>query len=199
MDTSAWLGTVGSAVAFILTQEAMLAAAPVVLPLLALYASRQRERLATAADQAAQLAQLEQLLLQLQAEAADEMAAEVGAEVEELLAAVQQQQQRGGPPSPEVARLLRGLDGKLSAMEGSVVSTGKQGRGGRHAECWAAAPARCNGAVRMMLAVCLRLRRAPRGPSAAPHPATAALAVQAPPRGKPCSAAPRLRASWPAA
>ena len=46
VDAGAWLGAVGTAVAFVLTQEAMLVAGPVVLPLLALFASRQRERLA---------------------------------------------------------------------------------------------------------------------------------------------------------
>ena len=79
VDASAWLGTVGTAAAFLITQEAMLAAAPVVLPLLALYASRQRERLATEAEGARQLARLEALLLDLQADTADEVAAEVGA------------------------------------------------------------------------------------------------------------------------
>jgi hypothetical protein len=144
VDTSAWLGTVGTAVAFILTQEAMLAAAPVVLPLLALYASRQRERLAAAAERAAQLARLEELLLELQAEAADEVAAEVGAEVQGLLAALQQQQ-RSGLPSPEVTKLLRGLDGKLSAVEGSVVSTGKRGgMAGWWTLAWEAAMVHCH-------------------------------------------------------
>jgi hypothetical protein len=121
VDTSAWLGTVGSAAAFLITQEAILAAAPVVLPLLALYASRQRERLATATDQKAQLARLEGLLLDMQADTADEVAAEVGAEVAELLQLAQKAQQRaGGDP----AKLLRAVEAKLSAMEGSVLSTG---------------------------------------------------------------------------
>jgi hypothetical protein len=121
VDTSAWLGTVGSAAAFLITQEAILAAAPVVLPLLALYASRQRERLATAADQQAQLARLEGLLLDMQADTADEVAAEVGAEVAELLQLAQKAQQRaGGDP----AKLLRAVEAKLSSMEGSVLSTG---------------------------------------------------------------------------
>lgn len=125
VDTSAWLGTVGTAVAFILTQEAMLAAAPVVLPLLALYASRQRERLAVAAQQQAQLRRLELLLLELQVETADEVAAEVGAEVQELLAQVQRQRAAdGGASSAETAKLLRGVEAKLAAVEGSVVGTG---------------------------------------------------------------------------
>lgn len=66
VDASAWLGTVGAAVAFVLTQEAVLAGAPVVLPLLALYASRQRERLAVEAEQQRQLSRLEELLLEMQ-------------------------------------------------------------------------------------------------------------------------------------
>jgi len=43
LDVTATLGSIGGAVAFILTQEAMLVGLPVVLPLLALYASKRRE------------------------------------------------------------------------------------------------------------------------------------------------------------
>lgn len=43
LDVTATLGSVGGAVAFVLTQEVMLVGLPIVLPLLALYASRQRE------------------------------------------------------------------------------------------------------------------------------------------------------------
>lgn len=126
VDASAWLGTVGAAVAFVLTQEAMLAAAPVVLPLLALYASRQRERLVASDESARQLARLEELLLELQADTADEVAAEVGAEVQDLLkAAVAAAAQRGGAANGEVAQLVRALEAKLSAVEGSVLSAGE--------------------------------------------------------------------------
>lgn len=44
VDLTATLGSVGGAIAFVLTQEAMLVGLPVVLPLLALYASRKREK-----------------------------------------------------------------------------------------------------------------------------------------------------------
>lgn len=120
----------GTAVAFVLTQEAMLAAAPVVLPLIALYASRQRERLAAAAESEAQLARLEALLIELQGEAADEVAAEVGEEVAELLRAAQAAAARqaaggGAAATAEAQRLLAALEGKLSAIEGSVLSTGR--------------------------------------------------------------------------
>ena len=43
LDVTATLGSIGGAVAFVLTQEAMLIGLPVILPLLALYASRRRE------------------------------------------------------------------------------------------------------------------------------------------------------------
>ena len=147
MDTSAWLGTVGTAVAFVLTQEAMLAAAPVVLPLIALYASRQRERLAAAAESEAQLARLEALLIELQGEAADEVAAEVGEEVAELLRAAQAAAARqaaggGAAATAEAQRLLAALEAKLSAVEGSVLSTGGRWAGllgaGRERELGAA-------------------------------------------------------------
>lgn len=125
VDASAWLGTVGASVAFVLTQEAMLVAAPIALPLLALYASRQRERLVAADESARQLARLEELLLDMQAETADEVAAEVGAEVQDLLkAAVAAAAQRGGATNGEVAQLVRALEAKLSAVEGSVLSAG---------------------------------------------------------------------------
>ncbi len=125
VDASAWLGTVGASVAFVLTQEAMLVAAPIALPLLALYASRQRERLVAADESARQLARLEELLLDMQAETADEVAAEVGAEVQDLLkAAVAAAAQRGGAANGEVAQLVRALEAKLSAVEGSVLSAG---------------------------------------------------------------------------
>lgn len=45
LDVTATLGSVGGAVAFLLTQEALLIGLPLVLPLLALYASRRRESL----------------------------------------------------------------------------------------------------------------------------------------------------------
>jgi len=45
VDIGATLGSIGGAVAFILTQEALLVGLPVVLPLLALYASRRHEQL----------------------------------------------------------------------------------------------------------------------------------------------------------
>ena len=44
VDLTATLGSVGGAIAFVLTQEAILVGLPVVLPLLALYASRKREK-----------------------------------------------------------------------------------------------------------------------------------------------------------
>ncbi len=45
LDVGATLGSIGGAVAFVLTQEALLVGLPVVLPLLALFASRRREAL----------------------------------------------------------------------------------------------------------------------------------------------------------
>jgi hypothetical protein len=45
LDVGATLGSIGGAVVFVLTQEALLVGLPVVLPLLALFASRRREAL----------------------------------------------------------------------------------------------------------------------------------------------------------
>lgn len=59
------LGAVGAAAAFLITQEAMLAAAPVALPLLAIYAGRQRERLQAEVRRSLQRPNLLHLLLSL--------------------------------------------------------------------------------------------------------------------------------------
>ena len=45
LDVGAALGTVGGAVAFLITQEALLLSLPIALPLVALIASRKRENL----------------------------------------------------------------------------------------------------------------------------------------------------------
>lgn len=45
LDVGATLGAVGGAVAFVLTEEVILVGLPVILPLVAFFASRQRERL----------------------------------------------------------------------------------------------------------------------------------------------------------
>lgn len=45
VSASTWLGTFGAAAAFVLTQEALLIGFPVTLPLIALFASRQVERI----------------------------------------------------------------------------------------------------------------------------------------------------------
>lgn len=45
VDMGAWLGALGTAVAFMLTQEALLVGGPLVLPLVAIFASRQQRRM----------------------------------------------------------------------------------------------------------------------------------------------------------
>jgi hypothetical protein len=116
IDAGAWLGTVGSAVAFLLTQEALLVGAPIVLPLIALYASRQRGRLdseAAAAELQGQVAAALRQVAALSEEAAADVAEEVAALVDEV---------RAGRSSPEKA--VRGLESKLAVVEGSVRSVG---------------------------------------------------------------------------
>lgn len=117
VDTSAWLGTVGTAVAFLLTQEALLVGGPIVLPLIALYASRQCGRLDSAAAAAELQGQVAAALRQVAAlseEAAADVAEEVAALVDEV---------RAGRSSPEKA--VRGLESRLAEVEGSVRSAGE--------------------------------------------------------------------------
>lgn len=109
LDVTAWLGTVGSALAYIITGEMMLTAAPVLLPILALYASRQRERLALRAAQASMAAVLVSVL-QEQGERTAQANAAVAAEL------------RGSGAGVQAA--LKLVEAKLSTIEASVLSTG---------------------------------------------------------------------------
>lgn len=114
LDVTAWLGTVGSALAFIITGEMMLTAAPVLLPILALYASRQRERLAIQATQASTAAALVSVLRE-QAERTAQDNAALAAEM------------RGSGSGVQAA--LKLVEAKLSTIEASVLSTGEGGCG----------------------------------------------------------------------
>ena len=114
VDAGAWLGTMGTAIAFLITQEAMLIGGPVILPLIALYASKQRGRLDSQAAQAELQAQVLSALRQvslLSEESAADVAEEVAALVDEV---------RQGRSSPEKA--VRSVEAKLDAVEGSVRS-----------------------------------------------------------------------------
>lgn len=114
VDVTAWLGTVGTTLAFLLTQEALLVAGPVLLPLLALYAGRQRDQLSAKAAQAQLQQTLSSTLRQLTAlseESADMMAEQL-AEVAETA--------RRGRSVPD--KVLRSMEAKLSAVEGSTLS-----------------------------------------------------------------------------
>ncbi|RMZ52898.1 hypothetical protein APUTEX25_001017, partial [Auxenochlorella protothecoides] len=113
LDVTAWLGTVGSALAFIITGEMMLTAAPVLLPILALYASRQRERLAIQATQASTAAALVSVLRE-QAERTAQDNAALAAEM------------RGSGSGVQAA--LKLVEAKLSTIEASVLSTAATGK-----------------------------------------------------------------------
>ncbi|KAH7616100.1 hypothetical protein NADE_000934 [Nannochloris sp. 'desiccata'] len=112
IDAGAWLGTVGSAVAFLLTQEALLVGGPILLPIIALYASKQRGRLDSQAAQAELQTQVAMALRQV-AVLSEESAAEVAEEVAALVDEVRQ-----GRASPEKA--VRTVEAKLSSVEGTV-------------------------------------------------------------------------------
>ncbi len=108
------MGTVGSAVAFLLTQEAILVGGPILLPIIALYASKQRGRLDSQAAQAELQTQVAAALRQV-AVLSEESAAEVAEEVAALVDEVRQ-----GRSSPEKA--VRTVEAKLSSVEGTVRS-----------------------------------------------------------------------------
>jgi hypothetical protein len=112
IDAGAWLGTVGSAVAFLLTQEALLVGGPILLPIIALYASKQRGKLDSQAAQAELQTQVAAALRQV-AILSEESAAEVAEEVAALVDEVRQ-----GRSSPEKA--VRTVEAKLTAVEGTI-------------------------------------------------------------------------------
>ena len=123
VDTGAWLGTVGTGIALLLTQEALLLGGPILLPLVALYASRQRTRLDAQAAQAELQRQVAAALRQFSAvseEAAVEIADEVAAAVEEVW--------QGRPATDEA---LRALETKFAALESTVRGVGEAAAGVR--------------------------------------------------------------------
>ena len=113
VDASAWIGTIGTAIAFLITQEFILAGAPVLLPILALFANRQRDKLDATYTRLTLEEQIEFLAQRIEClslSAATDVAAEVRAAVD------------AQPANAE--RTLKALEAKLSAMEGSFVSAG---------------------------------------------------------------------------
>jgi hypothetical protein len=110
VDTTAWLGAVGAAAAFVITQEAMLVAAPLVLPLLALYASKQLQVLDRAAAETAVRREVENAL---------RLAAEASRATTALLASEVTGAAREAP-----REAVKTFEAKISSMEGSVLSTG---------------------------------------------------------------------------
>jgi hypothetical protein len=116
VDAGAWVGTVGTTLAFLLTQEALLVAGPVVLPLLAVYGGRQRQRLDSQAAQATLQGEVRAALRRLTSlseESAGAVAAQLAAAAEDA---------RRGRAAPAAA--ARALEAKLSSVEGSVVGAG---------------------------------------------------------------------------
>ena len=87
VDAGAWLGALGTAAAFVATQEALLIAGPLILPLVALYASREKNSIDARESQARverQFAKAVRQLVALSEEGTAEMAEEVASALQAL-------------------------------------------------------------------------------------------------------------------
>jgi len=123
VDAGAWVGTIGTAVAFLLTQEALLVGGPVLLPLIALYASRERSRLDIQAAQSELQRQVAAALKQVTA-ISEESAIAIA---DEVLAAVEEAYEGHAAPDESFVR----LENKFVELEGSVLNVSNAVKGAR--------------------------------------------------------------------
>ncbi|KAL0047178.1 hypothetical protein WJX82_008722 [Trebouxia sp. C0006] len=110
IDAAATLGSVAGALAFIITSEALLVGIPVVLPLVAWYAGRQKENLQIEAA-IARAAQTWQVQRMSPAAASD-------------IAHALQQLQKDSQQQQVITKHVKSIEAKLNALEGSVLTAG---------------------------------------------------------------------------
>lgn len=114
IDATAWLGTVAAGVGLLVTQEAMLLALPLILPLVALYANRERGQLERRGIQAMLQNQINSTLKQVACtneKASSELA-------EEILSILEDFAEDMASSKDSVS-----LDKKISALEGALASS----------------------------------------------------------------------------
>ena len=109
VDTGAWLGALGTAAAFVATQEALLIAGPVILPIIALYASKEKSSIDAKKSQVRVEQQFVSAVRQLVA-LSEEGTAEMAEEVSSALSALEES--KGGNVS--------GLEEMVRKLEKSV-------------------------------------------------------------------------------
>lgn len=118
LNTAAWLGTVGTAIAFLFTQEVLLITGPVVLPLLALYTSSQRNKIDKATTQQAVEEKVSSALQQMLA-VSEESYNDIIDDVEAFLEDMQRQEKKKAEPEKKA---MQALASKLSSLEESMRS-----------------------------------------------------------------------------
>ena len=122
VDVGAWMGALGSAAAFVVTQEALLVAGPLILPLIALYASNERNRIDAKAAQERvqqQVTQAVRHIVALSEEGAAEMAEEISDAVKNMKPALDEHDWKG------VEDRLQALDASLEMLKESVKESGE--------------------------------------------------------------------------
>lgn len=124
VDAGAWLGAVGTACAFVATQEALLIAGPLILPLVALYASKERSTIEAKFSQQRVERQFASAVRQLVA-LSEEGTAEVVEEVAVGLKALEDAKLAGQTTSGEayleqVRALTRSMQDKLEENDAEI-------------------------------------------------------------------------------
>ena len=124
VDTSAWLGAVGTAVGFLITQEIALIGGPLVLPLIALYASRRRTQMDS---RASSLETRQQVLSALRRMAAlsEESASDIVEELEALVEVIEAERKYPDVLSKKLEERLGTLESTISSLSTSTVATVK--------------------------------------------------------------------------
>ncbi|DBB01005.1 hypothetical protein WJX77_011002 [Trebouxia sp. C0004] len=111
IDAAATLGSIAGALAFIITSEALLAGIPVVLPLVAWYAGRQKENLQieVAIARAAKTWQVQSMS---------------PTTASDSIAHALQQLQKDSQQQQVITKHVKSIEAKLNALEGSVLTAG---------------------------------------------------------------------------
>ncbi|KAL0033584.1 hypothetical protein WJX79_005150 [Trebouxia sp. C0005] len=111
IDAAATLGSIAGALAFIITSEALLAGIPIVLPLVAWYAGRQKANLQieAAITRAAQTWQVQRMS---------------PTAASDSIAHALQQLQKDSQQQQVITKHVKSIEAKLNALEGSVLTAG---------------------------------------------------------------------------
>lgn len=119
IDVGAWMGALSSAAAFVVTQEILFITGPLILPLLALYASNERNRIDVKVSQAKMQEQVKSAMKQVIA-LSEEGAVEIVEEVAEAMDKMRNNNSMNNETWNDLRNDLRGVVSEMEKLQQSV-------------------------------------------------------------------------------